>query len=62
MNNAGASGVVVDEEGLRAMNIDPSSWVLFIVFLLIHSDIFVRFHVNWRGEQNIPYKSVETSL
>ena len=21
----------------------------------------VRFHIGWRGEQNIPYKSVETS-
>lgn len=28
VNNAGASGVVVDEEGLRALNIDPSTWVL----------------------------------
>ena len=27
VNNAGASGVVVDEEGLKALNIDPSSWV-----------------------------------
>ncbi|KAK7829488.1 salutaridine reductase, partial [Quercus suber] len=26
-NNAGASGVVVDEEGLKALNIDPSSWL-----------------------------------
>lgn len=43
VNNAGASGVVVDEEGLRALNIDPSSWVILpITFLLIiHSDIFL---------------------
>ena len=27
VNDVGASGVVVDEEGLKALNIDPSSWV-----------------------------------
>ncbi|KAJ9548254.1 hypothetical protein OSB04_020797 [Centaurea solstitialis] len=27
VNNAGASGVVVDEDGLRALNIDPASWL-----------------------------------
>ncbi|KAI3844908.1 hypothetical protein MKX03_027969 [Papaver bracteatum] len=27
VNNSGASGVVVDEEGLRALNIDPVSWL-----------------------------------
>ncbi|KAJ6906661.1 hypothetical protein NC652_024163 [Populus alba x Populus x berolinensis] len=27
VNNAGASGVVVDEERLRAMNIDPETWL-----------------------------------
>ncbi|KAI3943419.1 hypothetical protein MKW92_026622 [Papaver armeniacum] len=29
VNNAGALGVVVDEEGLRALNIDPVSWVSY---------------------------------
>ncbi|KAK2973199.1 hypothetical protein RJ640_009829 [Escallonia rubra] len=27
VNNAGASGVMVDEDGLRALNIDPASWL-----------------------------------
>ncbi|KAJ0094084.1 hypothetical protein Patl1_15611 [Pistacia atlantica] len=27
VNNAAASGVIVDEDGLRALNIDPASWV-----------------------------------
>ncbi|KAG2674060.1 hypothetical protein I3760_13G118700 [Carya illinoinensis] len=27
VNNAGVSGAVVDEEGLRALNIDPTSWL-----------------------------------
>ncbi|GKE16308.1 short-chain dehydrogenase/reductase 2b-like protein [Tanacetum coccineum] len=27
VNNVGASGVVVDKDGLRALNIDPASWV-----------------------------------
>ncbi|KAI3742338.1 hypothetical protein L1987_60018 [Smallanthus sonchifolius] len=27
VNNVGASGVVVDEDGLRALNIDPASWL-----------------------------------
>lgn len=27
VNNAGASGVVVDEERLKALNIDPETWV-----------------------------------
>ena len=27
VNNAGASGVLVDVEGLEALNIDPESWV-----------------------------------
>lgn len=32
VNNAASSGVIVDEEGLRAMNIDPLSWVCLYVF------------------------------
>ncbi|XP_030965162.1 (+)-neomenthol dehydrogenase-like [Quercus lobata] len=35
VNNAGASGVVVDEDGLKALNIDPSSWLSGQVFKLI---------------------------
>ncbi|CAA2969344.1 short-chain dehydrogenase reductase 2b-like [Olea europaea subsp. europaea] len=27
VNNAGASGVLVDEDGLRALNIDPATWL-----------------------------------
>lgn len=27
VNNAGASGVIVDEDGLRALNINPADWV-----------------------------------
>ncbi|WJZ89469.1 hypothetical protein VitviT2T_008689 [Vitis vinifera] len=27
VNNAGASGVIVDEQGLKALNIDPASWL-----------------------------------
>ncbi|KAI3514335.1 hypothetical protein L1887_12661 [Cichorium endivia] len=27
VNNAGANGVVVDEDGLKALNIDPESWL-----------------------------------
>ncbi|XP_031275050.1 (+)-neomenthol dehydrogenase-like [Pistacia vera] len=27
VNNAAASGVIVDEDGLRALNIDPASWL-----------------------------------
>ncbi|KAK3003026.1 hypothetical protein RJ639_019436 [Escallonia herrerae] len=27
VNNAGASGVMVDEDGLRALNIEPASWL-----------------------------------
>lgn len=27
VNNAGASGVVVDEDVLRALNVDPEDWV-----------------------------------
>lgn len=28
VNNAGASGLIVDEDGLRALNIDPADWVI----------------------------------
>ena len=28
VNNAGASGVIVDEDSLRAMKIDPATWVI----------------------------------
>jgi len=27
VNNAGVSGVVVDEDVLRALNVDPEDWV-----------------------------------
>lgn len=30
VNNAGTSGVIVDEDGLRAMKIDPESWVCYV--------------------------------
>ncbi|XP_075634232.1 short-chain dehydrogenase/reductase 1-like [Castanea sativa] len=35
VNNDGASGVVVDEEGLKALNIDPSSWLSGQAYKLI---------------------------
>jgi len=27
VNNAGVGGVVVDQDGMRALNIDPHTWV-----------------------------------
>lgn len=30
VNNAGTSGVIVDEDGLRAMKIEPESWVCYV--------------------------------
>lgn len=35
VNNAGASGVIVDEDSLRAMKIDPASWVNMLLSLLL---------------------------
>jgi len=36
VNNAGVGGVVVDQDALRALNIDPDTWVcrFFIAYLL----------------------------
>jgi hypothetical protein len=34
VNNAGASGLLVDEEGLRALNIDPTCWVRKFIKLM----------------------------
>lgn len=34
VNNAGHSGVVMDVEGLKALNIDPESWVRLTSFII----------------------------
>lgn len=39
MNNAGVSGVIVDEDGLRALNIDPASWVSKTIYAPLRSEI-----------------------
>ena len=31
VNNAGASGVLVVEEELKALNIDPTTWVNYLI-------------------------------
>jgi hypothetical protein len=45
VNNAGASGVVVDEDGLRALNIDPASWVSNAIYALWITFISAQVHV-----------------
>lgn len=46
VNNAGASGVVVVEEDLKALNIDPTSWVTnylvqFLFFLRKNENFYL---------------------
>lgn len=46
VNNAGASGVIVDEDSLRAMKIDPASWVnMLLSSLLVYLSTFYT-HTN----------------
>lgn len=42
VNNAGASGVVVDEERLRALNIDTADWVIELI--LFNMYIYIRYY------------------
>lgn len=41
VNNAGASGVVVDEDALRALNLDPADWVRRYCRLTFHNSYHV---------------------
>lgn len=57
VNNAGASGVVVDADGLRALNIDPDSWVIKEFFgdcfqtHLLENDILIANTASRKGSQ-----------
>jgi hypothetical protein len=46
VNNAGTSGVSVDAEGLRALNIDPLIWVHFLLSVLVLFDQISVYYLN----------------